>query len=165
MTDRFDGLPAELATLPGESRTTFAALSTANLVANDALNRFDFSGARRQHEETLQRSPRGGPFLVMHSHCVAGLAAREQLDIAAAGRHFTDAMTVSARMGGPSRSSILAGALLGGLRYEQGDLEQARALLDASARLDRQGGPVDFLLATFGSGTRVAALIGDLAAA
>lgn len=165
VNDCFNGLSDVVAAHLEDAGTPFLAVAVANQAAIDALNRFDFAAARSWHEVTVRRGRHRGPFVLMHSFCVAGLAALEQIDIAAAEGYFEAAIAVSLRAGAPTHSSTLAGALLGGLRYEQGRLGEAEQLLGASARLGQQGGPVDFLLATYGTSARIAALQGDLAVA
>ncbi|WP_330249520.1 protein kinase [Nocardia sp. NBC_00565] len=161
VTDRFERLPDVLAEHLHDPTAPFLAVTAMNLAAIDAFNRFDFASEHRWHQQAARYARQGGSFAVMHGHCVSGLAAREQFDIAGAEEHFEAAIAVSTRTGAQTHSSILAGALLGDLRYEQGRLTEAEVLLNASAGLGRQGGPVDFLLATFGTGARLAALRGD----
>jgi serine/threonine-protein kinase PknK len=165
VTDRFERLPDVLAEHLHDPAAPFYAITAANLAAIDAFNRFDFASERRWHEQAARYTHEGGSFAVMHGHCVSGLAAREQFDIARAEEHFETAIAVSGRTGTTTHSSILAGALLGDLRYEQERLAEAEELLNASVGLGRQGGPVDFLLASYGTGARLAALRGDHAIA
>lgn len=165
VTDRFDGLPELVAAHLGDAGSAFSAIARANLGAIDALHRFDFGAVRGWQEVASRYGQHHGPFVLMHSHCLTGLAAWEELDIAVAEQHFAAAVAISRRSGKGTRSSILAGALLGGLRYEQGRITEASELLEASAELTSHGGPVDFLIATFCTGARIAALGADLAAA
>ncbi|WP_406277729.1 protein kinase [Nocardia sp. NBC_00881] len=160
VTDRFDGLPKLVAEHIDDAAAPFVANNGATLAATDALNRFDFAAALQWHQRAAPYH-RGRTFGMTHNYCVAGLAAYEQLDITRAEEHFEDAVSMARRSGAPTHSSILAGALLGALRYEQGRLAEAEQLLNSSARLGRQGGPVDFLSATYGTGARLAALRGD----
>jgi serine/threonine-protein kinase PknK len=166
VTDRPDGLPDIVAGHMDNSPSPFFAISAANVAAVDALNRFEFDEVlhclRRAAPYALGHR---GPFQSMHGRCIGALALYEELDVAAA-EHLVEAAVAGARRdGAPTHSSIMAGALLGRLRYEQGHLSDARELLDASARLGRLGGPVDFLIATYGIGARLAALQGDLTTA
>jgi serine/threonine-protein kinase/serine/threonine-protein kinase PknK len=55
----------------------------------------------------------------------------------------------------------LTAALLGDLLYEQGHLAEADRLLDRSHTLGAEGGTVDFMLATYGTGARLKYLLGQ----
>ncbi|MEV4236640.1 protein kinase [Nocardia sp. NPDC050408] len=166
VTDRFDGLPELLARHLEDADTPFTATNAANLASIDALNRFDFAEARRWQQWAAPYHRRSkGAFGVMYGRCVAGLAALEQLDIAAAEEHFDAAITRTRRGRSQTYGSRMSGALLGSIRYEQNRLDEAEQLLDSSADLGRHGGAVWFLLASFGTGARIKAIRGDLAAA
>ncbi|WP_433761533.1 protein kinase domain-containing protein [Nocardia sp. CA-135398] len=166
VTDRFDGLPELLSRHLEDADTPFAATNAANLASIDALNRFDFAEARRWQEWAAPYHRRSkGAFGVMYGRCVAGLAALEQLDITAAEEHFDAAITRTRRGRSQTYGSRMSGALLGSIRYEQNRLDEAEQLLDSSADLGRHGGAVWFLLASFGTGARIKAIRGDLAAA
>ncbi|MFE3188506.1 protein kinase [Nocardia sp. NPDC059240] len=165
LDDRFTGL-SDLVTGHLEDATgSFGAISRANLAAIDASHRFDFDAADLWFSAAVRHGRHHGPFTLMFSHALAGLAAWERLDIGAAEEYLGAAVTVSLRAGKSTYSSILSGALLGGLRYEQGHWAEAQELLDASAHLELQGGPVDFLLETYCTGARLLGLRGDLESA
>jgi MalT-like TPR region len=67
--------------------------------------------------------------------------------------------------GRPTYVAKLAGALLGELFYEHGQLDEAEALLDDAYALGAEGGIVDFMLASFGTGALLKFSRGDAAAA
>ncbi len=60
-------------------------------------------------------------------------------------------------LGPYSHAARLAGALLGELRYETGELEEAARLLDESDQLGTAGGGVDFMIARYVIGARAQA--------
>jgi ATP/maltotriose-dependent transcriptional regulator MalT len=65
----------------------------------------------------------------------------------------------------PTYVAKLAGSLLGELRYERGQLDEAEALLEDACELGPEGGIVDFMLAAFGIGARLKFARGDAASA
>jgi serine/threonine-protein kinase/serine/threonine-protein kinase PknK len=67
--------------------------------------------------------------------------------------------------GRPTYVAKLAGSLLGELLYERGQLDEAEALLDDAYQLGAEGGLVDFMLATFGTGARLKLARGETASA
>ncbi|WP_216895982.1 serine/threonine-protein kinase [Nocardia alni] len=164
VTDRLNGLPDLVLEHRQDPLGDFTAICAANLSAIDALDHFEFDEATRWFVWAAPHAlGQGAPFLIMHGRCIAGLAALEQLDIPTAEQLFEAAIAIAQRSGsGPNQFTTLAGVLLGELRYQQGRIAEATELLTASARLGRHGGPVDFLLATFGTGARLSALRGDL---
>ena len=111
------------------------------------------------HERTL------GPFSVMYGYCMAGVAAYEVLDVREAESKFRTALELARLTGMHSHAARLAGALLGSLLYDKGDVDAAEELLDRSNELGAEGGVADILLATYGVGSRIKTLRGDLAAA
>jgi serine/threonine-protein kinase PknK len=121
---------------------------------------FDLAAALRRQSwaEQYQQESRG-PLAVMFAHCFAGVAAHELLEIPTAELHFETAVSVAETLGG--RQSVparLAGTLLGALRYEQGRLDEAERLLEASAALGAEFALVDFMVATYATGGRLKAL-------
>ncbi|MEV0336494.1 protein kinase [Nocardia sp. NPDC050717] len=135
----------------------------ANIATFAAIQRFDYDAARRWQLWATPYHEATGPFLAVYGRCFAGLAAREQLDIAAADDLFTSALDHStATMGATAHATRLACALLGELRYETGELDVAADLLERSRELSAEGGGgVDFMLATYAVGARVRTLRGD----
>ncbi|MFC4127691.1 protein kinase domain-containing protein [Nocardia rhizosphaerae] len=135
----------------------------ANIASFAAIQRFDFDAARRWQDWARPYHAAVGPFLSVYGHCFGGLAAKEQLDIAAADNLFSTAVEhARATMGPSAHATRLAATLLGELRYETGDLDTAADLLDRGRELSTEGGGgVDFMLATYGTGARVRILRGD----
>ena len=102
-----------------------------------------------------------GPFASVYAHCFGGIAARYQLDIPAALKHFREAYVIGAGIGAHSYAARLAGALLGALLYETGELAEAIGLLDESYQLGSEGGGVDYMTALYVVGARIKAVQGD----
>ncbi|MGW6117937.1 protein kinase domain-containing protein [Nocardia sp. NPDC055165] len=157
-----DGLIGEVLARPDEFASRIPSVA-ANVATYAAIQRFDYDEARRWQLWAAPFHEATGPFLSVYGWCFAGLAAREQLDIAAAAELFTTALdTARSTMGPASYATRLACALLGELRYETGDLDDAAELLEQSRELSTEGGGgVDFMLATYATGARVRALRGD----
>ncbi|MGQ4597550.1 protein kinase domain-containing protein [Nocardia sp. R6R-6] len=139
----------------------------ANLAAFAASCRFDYARAREWHDWAAPYyRESGNTFSLLYSNSLIGIAAREQLDIAAAERRFRTALHIATTSSGPqSYAARLAGALLGDLLYERDQLAAAERLLDEAGRLGTEGGPVEFMMAVYATGARIKALRGDLAAA
>lgn len=132
-----------------------------------SLFRFDFDGARRRHQWALPYHARTrGPLSVVYGYRFAGLAASEQLDMAAAEDLFREGLRLAATAGGQhSYSTRIASALLGDLLYERGEIAEAERLLDVTQELGAENGTVDFMIARYTTGAKIKALHGDLAAA
>ena len=128
-----------------------------------AIYRFDFDEARRWQKWAFPFHRRStGPFSVMYGYCLAGIAAREQLDLLAAEASFRNAMELAAEAEeGVGYGTRLSAALLGDLLYDQGHLADADHLLDLSHTLGAEGGTVDFMLATYGTGARLKRILGQ----
>ncbi|WP_067809694.1 serine/threonine-protein kinase [Nocardia beijingensis] len=141
----------------------FVAGAAGNIATYAAIQRFDFDAARRWQQWATPYHEATGPFPKVYGCCFGGMAAREQLDLPAAEEMFRTALdTARATMGNTSHAARLASALLGDLRYETGDLEEAAELLEESRGLATEGGGgVDFMMATYATGARVRALLGD----
>ncbi len=161
--DRLDAVPELITDHIDDLPTPMMAVAATDLQTADALNRFDYSTAQRWHRSALAYGANMGAVVVQHSHCLAGLAALEHFDIARAEQHFAVNPTVPRGADLGTRISLMSGALLGDLRYQQGRLLEAEELLRAAATLERNGGMPDFLLATYGTGARLAIVLGDLA--
>ncbi|MFC8047626.1 protein kinase [Nocardia sp. NPDC057353] len=98
--------------------------------------------------------------------CGEGAAGYELLDVETADDRYRRAYELALARSGPRSHAVrLAAAMLGELRYRQGDLEAAAELLDESHRLATRIGPVDFLVPAYVIGARVKALRGDREAA
>ena len=163
--DEIDGLDeaVERCMARADTLRPWVLCGTADIASFHAIYRFDFDEARRWQTWALpfhQRST--GPFTGIYGYCMTGIAAREQLDLPAAEASFRHAMTLAAEadedLGYGAR---LTAALLGDLLYEQGHLTDADQLLDRSHTLGAEGGTVDFLLATYGTGARLKLLLGQ----
>jgi len=88
------------------------------------------------------------------------------LEIPTAELHFETAMSVAETLGGRQSVPVrLAGALLGALRYEQGRLDEAERLFEASTALGAEFALVDFMIATYATGGRLKALRREFEAA
>jgi ATP/maltotriose-dependent transcriptional regulator MalT len=68
-------------------------------------------------------------------------------------------------VGSRSHAARLAGALLGELLYEAGELDDAARMLEMSYGLGPDGGGVDYLAARYVGSAKVKAAQGDLSAA
>jgi ATP/maltotriose-dependent transcriptional regulator MalT len=164
--DRVDGLlePASQCLARPESLRPFVVSGASNVASFEALHRFDFPAARRWIEwATPYHERTKGPFSVMYGYCFAGIAAHEQLDVAAAETLFRTAEDQARRSGGSRSYAVrLAGVVRAELLYERGRTEQAEQVLDDSRQLGSEGGVVDFMLITYGTGARIKTARGDI---
>src|SRR4029077_6789843 len=136
-----------------------------NIAAFAAIYRFEFDTAHQVLEWAAPYNEMLGPFANVYAACYDGIAARYQLDIARAHASFRTAFEIGSGVGPHSHAARLAGALLGQLLYETGDLAEATRLLEESYQFGSEGGGVDYLAARFVIGARVRALHGDRSAA
>ncbi|MFI7195136.1 hypothetical protein ACIBQ0_35865 [Nocardia nova] len=150
-----------------EAVPPFVLCAAANLGAFAALHRFEFDRAREWHRWGEKYFPDiTGALSVVYSHCFAGMAAREQLAMATAEAHFRAALHIARTTYGESSLTVaVAAAMLGDFCYELGAAIEATKLLDATAGLRFNGGPVDFLQVVYGTGARIEISRGDDAAA
>ncbi|KXF53075.1 hypothetical protein AXA44_45455 [Rhodococcus sp. SC4] len=165
-SDRIDGvdeLISECLSKPEESLAWIVS-TAADIASFLALCRFDFDGARRWQEwATPYHLKTTGPFGAMYGFCFAGIAAHEQLDIVQAEDNFRQALQVTMKLAGAkSCAARLAGALLGDLLYERGDIDAAEKLLDECYETGGEGAVVDIALAVYGTGSRIKALRGEI---
>lgn len=132
-----------------------------------ALARSDYVAARACRERAagyLENAK--GPFTETYAYCLSGIAAREQLDIAAAEYYLRKAYQVAMRgRSAPGMAARLAGALLGELLYERDELDEAEKLLDEAFEPAPTAGTVDFMIATYVTGAKVKAAQHNSAAA
>ncbi|MEV0766704.1 hypothetical protein [Nocardia salmonicida] len=167
--DRVRSLDAQLDAVRSRASSLepWVLCAASNVGAFDALHRFDFDGVREWHEWGIPHFQYvTGALSIVYSHCLAGMAAREQLDMTRAEDHFRTALRLAhTETGEGSSTARLASAALGDFLYERGELEEADRLLDSRAELGLEGGPVNFLLSMYGTGARVKAVRGDVAAA
>ncbi|WP_348603877.1 protein kinase [Prescottella soli] len=147
-----------------DTLSPFVLAGAVNLAEFDALYRFDFDSVRRWQERQSVEFPtaESGPFVSMYGSCFAGIAAGEQLDYEAADGLYRRAGQLAREHGGRrSYAARLVGALTGDRLYQQGRLDDADQLFDECHLLGAEGGAVDFMLLTYGTGARVKALRGD----
>jgi len=163
-TDRLDAFVAEAFSRPDTFHPRVPGVA-GNLAAFAAIYRFEFDDARRFLAWAAPYHDMMGPFASVFAHCFRGIAAKYQLDIPTAHAEFRDAFDIGVGVGPHSHAARLAGALLGELLYETGDLDEATRLLDESYQLGPEGGGVTYLAARYATGARVKAASGDRDAA
>jgi ATP/maltotriose-dependent transcriptional regulator MalT len=145
----------------------FILCRAADLASFRALRKFDFDEALRwQRWGRKYHHGISGALTVSYGYCLAAIAANEQLDVAGAEAHLRHAIRIALLPSGrPTYVAKLAGSLLGELLYEHGQLDEAEALLDDAYELGAEGGIVDMLLASYGTGARLKFARGDAAVA
>ncbi|HXL60138.1 MAG TPA: protein kinase, partial [Mycobacterium sp.] len=165
--DSFTETAVEACVDRADTLRPFILCRAADLASFRALRVSDFDGALRWQRWGRQFHDRiSGTLSVSYGYCFAAIAANEQLDIAGAEAHLRHAMRIALLPSGrPTYVAKLAGALLGELFYEHGQLDEAEALLDDAYALGAEGGIVDFMLASFGTGALLKFSRGDAAAA
>ncbi len=167
--DRVEGveeLVSECLSNP-EGIPAWVVTDAANAMSFVLIYRFEYAEARSQQEWAAPyRQRSSGPLGAVYGHCYAGIAAREQLDLASAAKSFEKALQVAeTAAGGHTHAMRVAAAMLGEFYYERGDLDSAERLLDEAYRLGAELGAVDFMIAAYVTGARVKAVRGDLDAA
>ena len=155
-----DRLVAEAMSRPDTLHPRVAGVA-GNIAAFAAIYRFEFDTAHRLLEWAAPYHEMMGPFASVYAACYDGIAARYHLDIARAEASFRRAFEIGSGVGPHSHAARLAGALLGQLLYETGDLAAAMRLLDESYQLGPEGGGVDYLAARYVIGARIRAIHGD----
>ncbi|PQP23602.1 serine/threonine-protein kinase [Rhodococcus opacus] len=167
--DKLDGIDEAVEGCVARANTLhpWVLCGAADVASFHAIYRFDFDEAQRWQRWALPFHHRtSGPFSVIYGYCMAGIAAREQLDLPAAEANFRHAMDLATDAEeGLGYGTRLTAALLGELLYEQGHLAEADRLLDRSHTLGAEGGIVDFMLATYGTGARLKNVLGQRDAA
>jgi serine/threonine-protein kinase PknK len=136
-----------------------------NCAALAAVYRFDFNAVHRLLAWAAPYQEMMGPFASVNARCFAGIAARYQLDIPTALKNFREGYEMGATVGPHSYAARLAGALLGELLYQTGELAEAVRLLDESYQLGSEGAGVDYMIARYVTGARIKATQGDRSAA
>jgi ATP/maltotriose-dependent transcriptional regulator MalT len=136
-----------------------------NCAALAAVYRFDFDAVHRLLAWAAPYQEMMGPFASVYARCFGGIAARYRLDIPAALKNFREGYEMGATVGPHSDAARLAGALLGELLYETGELAEAMRLLDESYQPGSEGAGVDFMIAGYVTGARIKATQGDRGAA
>ena len=159
-TQNIDRLVTEAMSRPDTLHPRAAGVA-GNISAFAAIYRFDFDTAHRLHDWAAPYNEMMGPFARVYAACYDGIAARYHLDISRAETSFRRAFEIGSGVGPHSHAARLAGALLGQLLYETGDLAEAMRLLDESYELGSEGGGVDYLAARYVIGARLRAILGD----
>jgi ATP/maltotriose-dependent transcriptional regulator MalT len=159
-TENIDRLVTEAMSRPDTLHPRAAGVA-GNISAFAAIYRFDFDTANRLHDWAAPYNEMMGPFARVYAACYDGIAARYHLDISRAETSFRRAFEIGSGVGPHSHAARLAGALLGQLHYETGDLAEAMRLLDESYELGPEGGGVDYLAARYVIGARLRAILGD----
>ena len=163
-TENVENLVAEAMSRPDTLHPQVPGVA-GNIAAFAAIYRFDFDTAHRLLDWASPYNEMMGPFSAVYGRCYGGIADRYRLDIPAALTNFRDAFEIAGGLGPHSHAVRLAGALLGQLLYETGDLAEATRLLEESYQFGSEGGGVDYLAARFVIGARIRALHGDRSAA
>jgi ATP/maltotriose-dependent transcriptional regulator MalT/serine/threonine protein kinase len=162
--DAVDHLIAEALARPDAFHPRVGGVA-GNVAAFAAIYRFDFGAVRRLLEWAAPYHEMLGPFAGVYGHCFGGMAARYQLDIPAALKNFREGYEMGVTVGPHSYAARLAGAYLGELLYETGELAEATRLLDEVNQLGSEGGGVDYLAARSVVGARIKAAQGDRSSA
>ena len=163
--DRIDSLVVEAFSRPDTFHPRVPGVGGI-IAAFAAIYRFEFDDARRllrwaaPYQDMMM-----GPFASVYAHCFGGIAAKYKLDIPTARGEFGEAFELGCKAGSRSHAARLAGALLGELLYEAGDLDEAARLLEMSYGLGPEGGGVDYIAARYVGSAKVKAAQGDLSAA
>ncbi len=141
-----------------------AAADVASLLE---IYRFNFDAVRTQQDWAHPYHQKSsGPFTMAYGHCLVGIAANEELDVAEAERCFREALRVTELSGDThSHPTRLACVLLAELLYERGELDKADRLVDESYQLVAEGGVVEMMIARYVIGARIKAVRGDRNAA
>jgi ATP/maltotriose-dependent transcriptional regulator MalT len=162
--DAIDHLVAEALSRPDTFHPRVPGVA-GNCAALAAVYRFDFDAVHRLLAWAAPYQELMGPFASVNARCFGGIAARYQLDIAGALRNFREGYEMGATVGPHSHAVRLAGALLGELLYQTGELTEATRLLDESYQLGSEGAGVDYMIAGYVTGARIKAAQGDRSAA
>ncbi len=163
-TDRVDCFVSEVFSRPDTFHPRVPGIA-GSLAAFAAIYRFEYDDARRFLQWAAPYQELMGPFASVYARSFAGLAAKFELDIPTARIEFREAFEIGVRVGSHSHAARLAGALLGELLYEAGELDEATHLLEMSYGLGPEGGGVDYLAARYVASAKVKAAQGDLGAA
>lgn len=142
----------------------FLVAVSANIRTFVDIHTFAYESAQtRQRWANAFHETAGGPFAGVYGRCFAGLAAFAQLDLPTAENRYTEALVLAQQQAGlHSHAARLAGALLGRLHYERGEIDTAEALLEECHELGAESGVVDFMIATYRTLARIRVLRGDI---
>lgn len=142
----------------------FLVAVSANICTFVDIHTFAYDKAlsRQQWAHPFQAMA-AGPFAGMYGRCFAGLAAFAQLDLGTAEQRYAEARDLAQSMAGEhSHAARLAGALVGRLHYERGEIDAAEKLLGECHELGAESGVPDFMIATYDTLARVRILRGDM---
>ena len=162
--DAIDHLVAEALSRPDTFHPRVPGVA-GNCAALAAVYRFDFDAVHRLLAWAAPYQEMMGPFASVNARCFGGIAARYQLDIPTALKNFREGYEMGVTVGPHSHAARLAGALLGELLYQTGELAEAMRLLDESYQLGSEVGAVDYMIAEYVTGARIKATQGDRSAA
>jgi LuxR family transcriptional regulator, maltose regulon positive regulatory protein len=96
-------------------------------------------------------------FASVYYRCIQGMAEAQQLRIAAADRYYLDALRLAERHVGPSSvAAALPASLIAHIRYEQGRLDEAEAMLVDRVSLINAGAMLDCVLNAYFVMARIA---------
>jgi len=142
----------------------FLVAVSANISTFVDIHNFAYDAAEaRQRWANPYHETAAGPFAGVYGRCFAGLAAFARLDIISAESRYAEARTVAERMAGQhSHAARLAGALLGRVHYEHGDIDSAEKLLEECHELGAESGVADFMIATYSTLARIRVLRGNI---
>ncbi|OBH00091.1 serine/threonine-protein kinase [Mycobacterium sp. E3247] len=165
--DRIEGLEDMLAEVMSRAHELRPVLPQAAAIALAfaAIHRFDLSAAQRLLEWAEPFNEQVGAVGAVYARSWAGIAARQQLDIPLALRRFRQSFETGTAAGAHSYAARIAGAVLGEMLYETGELDEAAELLEESYHLGPEGGGVDYLVARYVVGAKIKAAQGDREAA
>jgi ATP/maltotriose-dependent transcriptional regulator MalT len=158
--DAIDHLVAEALSRPDTLHPRVPGVA-GNCAALAAIYRFDFDAVHRLLAWAAPYQEMMGPFASVNARCFGGIAARYQLDIPTALKNFREGYEMGVTVGPHSHAARLAGALLGELLYQTGELAEAMRLLDESYQLGSEVGAVDYMIAGYVTGARIKATQGN----
>ena len=96
-------------------------------------------------------------FASVYYRCIQGMAEAQQLRIAAADRYYLDALRLAEQYVGPnSIAAALPASLIARIRYEQGRLDEAEAMLIDRVPLINAGAMLDCVLSAYFVMARIA---------
>jgi serine/threonine-protein kinase PknK len=163
-TAGIDALVAEVLGRPDTLPPRVAGVA-GNIATFAAIYRFDYDGARRHSAFAAQYHDLMGAFAHVYRLCFDAIAAKHELDISGAMDALRQAHGMGTELGPHSHAVRVAGALLGELLYETGELAESSHIIEESYALGAEGGAVDYMIALYGTAARLKAAAGDLDAA
>jgi serine/threonine-protein kinase PknK len=142
----------------------FLVAVSANICSFVDIHTFAYDSAlARQEWARPYQEMASGPFAGVYGRCFAGLAAFAKLDLRTAEQRYGEARDLAQLMAGEhSHAARLAGALLGRMCYERGEIDAAEKLLEQCHELGAESGVPDFMIATYQTLSRIKVLRGDM---